>query len=65
MRIGSTEFDPLIVGTTAVFGVIAVGLAYLLRDILLEAPGTAFPLLFTVVIGGVFAVAWLVKRGQR
>ncbi len=65
MRIGSTEFDPVIVGTTAVFGLLAVGLAYLLRDVLQEAPGTAFPLLFSVVIGGVLVVVWVGKRRQR
>lgn len=62
MRVGSTEFDPVIVGIASVVGAIAIGLAWLLRDVLVEAPSTAFPLLFSVWIGGVFVIVWLSKR---
>lgn len=62
MRIGSTEFDPLAVGTATVFGALAVALAYLLRDVLVQAPRTAFPLLLSVLIGGVLVVVWVLKR---
>lgn len=39
----------------------ATGVAWLLRDTLVEAPSTAFPLLFTIFVGGAILVA-LVKR---
>lgn len=62
MRVGSTEFDPVVVGITAVLGAIAIGLAWLLRDVLVEAPSTAFPLLFSVMIGGVLVAVWVSKK---
>lgn len=62
MRVGSTEFDPVVVGIAGVLGLFAVGLAWLLRDVLVEAPSTAFPLLFSVWIGGVLVVVWLSKK---
>lgn len=62
MRVLGTEFDPLVAGATLVVGTLAVGLVYLLRDLLVRAPAEAFALLFTVTIGGLFAVAWLVQR---
>lgn len=33
------------------------GLAWVMRDVLLAAPSTAFPLLFTLFVGGAFLVA--------
>lgn len=62
MRVLGTEFDPLVAAATTLFGALAVGLAYLLRGVLVEAPATAFPLLFTVTIGGAFLVAWIANR---
>lgn len=64
MRIGRTEFDPVIVGATVVIGLVAIALAFLLRDVLVQAPSTAFPLLLSVVVGGVMLVVWLGKRRQ-
>jgi hypothetical protein len=48
---------------------IAIGLAavttlvaWLLRDVLVQAPRTAFPLVFTVFVGGAFLVVFVKKR---
>jgi hypothetical protein len=34
----------------------------LLRDVLVQAPRTAFPLVFTVFVGGAFLVVFVKKR---
>ncbi len=65
MRVGGVEFDPWVAGVTFVVGALAVGVAYALRGVLVRAPGTAFPLLFSVTIGGVFVVVWVQKRRRR
>lgn len=62
MRVGGTRFDPWVALVTVLFGGVAIGSAYALRGVLVQAPSTAFPLLFTVTIGGVFVVVWLRKR---
>jgi hypothetical protein len=36
--------------------------AWLLRDVLLAAPSTAFPLIFAVFVGGAFLVVFVKKR---
>jgi len=41
---------------------LATGVAWLLRDVLLAAPATAFPLLFTIFVGGAFVIAFAKKR---
>lgn len=61
-QLGPLRFDPVIIGATIVVGALAVGSVYLLRDVLIRAPEMAFPLLFTVLIGGMMVVAWL--RGR-
>jgi hypothetical protein len=45
-----------------VLAAITTIVAWLLRDILLAAPSTAFPLLFTLFVGGAFVIAFVVKR---
>lgn len=62
MRVGGTSFDPWVALVTVLSGGVAIGSAYALRGVLVKAPSTAFPLLFTVTIGGVFLVVWLRKR---
>lgn len=58
-QLGPLRFDPVIIGATLVVGALAVGSVYVLRDVLVTAPEMAFPLLFTVLIGGMLIVAWL------
>ncbi len=35
----------------------------LLRDVLVEAPATVFPLILFIVIGGAMVIAWVRRRG--
>lgn len=44
-----------------VLAALAIGTAWLLRDVLVQAPETAFPLLLTIFVGGAFVVVF-VKR---
>lgn len=61
MRLGGTVFDGWVAVVTVLVGAGAVLLAYALRGVLVKAPGTAFPLLFTVTLGGVLLVVWVSK----
>lgn len=45
-----------------VLAVLAIGAAWLLRDVLVAAPSTAFPLLFTIFVGGAFVIAVAKQR---
>lgn len=64
MRVLGTEFDPIAVGIVAVLGLVAIAAAWFLRDVLVAAPSTAFPLLFSVLVGGVVLVLWLSGRRE-
>lgn len=66
MRLGGTVFDAWVVTVTLLIGAVAILTAYALRGVLVQAPGTAFPLLFTITLGGVLLVVWVRKsRGRR
>lgn len=62
LELGPIRVDPAILGAGLVVGALAVASVYLLRDVLVTAPEAAFPLLFTVLIGGMLLVAWLRRR---
>lgn len=47
---------------TTVLAAAATLAAWLLRDVLLAAPSTAFPLLFTIFVGGAFVIAFAKKQ---
>lgn len=64
MRLLGTDFDPVTVAATLVLGTVAVGLVWVLRGVLLEAPGAAFPLILLVLFGPVGVWAFIVKRRE-
>lgn len=47
---------------TVVLAAVTTAVAWLLRDVLVQAPSTAFPLIFTVFVGGAFLVVFVKKR---
>lgn len=65
MELFDTEFDPVVVGVSTALGAVAIAVTYLLRNVLLQAPGTAGPLLLTVWLGPLFLVAWLKRRRSQ
>ncbi len=62
LELGPIRFDPVIIGAVVVVGALAVGTVWLLRDVLQTAPEAAFPLLLTVLVGGMLIVAYVAKR---